>query len=151
MCLYDGFAIVSNVHTIRAFGPHKINPNETTEDWTFAENDVRAKIDQQPQILVRTNRTDSGQRLQLLFELSQLCQSTVTDEKCEVGSGWATIPLDGEKQPLVTDTKSYNELFHGGRTDETNVLLDPQYLRLHTNRISGASNQLKLAQKKFFR
>lgn len=106
-------------------------------------------IDEQPQLLVRSNRSNSGQQLQLLFELSQLCQSTVTEEKCEIGSGWLTIPLDDDKPPLITNTKSYNELLHGGHTDEPNVLLDPQYLTLQTNGISGMINRLKRARLKF--
>ena len=107
-------------------------------------------IDEQPQLLIRSNRNDSEQRLQLLFELSQLCQSTVTEEKCEIGSGWTMIPLDDEKPPLVTDTKSFNELLRGGHMDQSNVLLDPQYLRLQNSTgISGLINRFKRARIKF--
>lgn len=107
-------------------------------------------IDEQPQLLIRSNRNDDEQRLKILFELSQLCQSTVTDEKCEIGSGWTMIPLADDKPPLVTDTKSFNELLQGGHMDQSNVLLDPQYLRLQSSTgISGLINRYKRARIKF--
>ena len=106
-------------------------------------------IDEQPQLLVRANRTSPSQHFHLLFELSQWCQSTATQEKCEIGSGWVMVPLDDQKPPLVTDTKNYNQLLNGGHMDESSVLLDPQYLTLQSNGLSGAIDRLKRARLKF--
>lgn len=149
VCLCDGLEIVSNIHTVRASIPPKINPNSPTEDWSFAENDHRTLIDQQSQLLVRANRTSPSQHFHLLLELSQYCQSTATQEKCEIGSGWVMVPLDDHKPPLVTDTKNYNALLNGGHMDEPGVLLDPQYLTLQSNGLSGAIDRLKRARLKF--
>jgi hypothetical protein len=106
-------------------------------------------IDEQPQLLLRSNRLNSTEKLQLLIELSQLCQSTVTNETCHIGCGWLMLPVDDGKPPLITDTKSYNELLHGGHTDESNVLLDPTYLASQTNGLSNMINRLKRARMKF--
>jgi hypothetical protein len=59
------------------------------------------------------------------------------------------IPLDDDKPPLISDTKSYNELLHGGHTDETNVLLDPQYKVLRSDGLSGMIDRFKRARIKF--
>ncbi len=100
-------------------------------------------------MLIRSNRSNSGQHLNLLIELSQWCQSTVTQEKCEIACGWSIIPLEDDKPPLISDTKSYNELLHGGHTAETNVLLDPQYKILRSDGLSGRIDRYKRARVKF--
>ncbi|CAF1418005.1 unnamed protein product [Adineta ricciae] len=149
VCLYDGFEIISNIHTVRAIVPKKLDERDLTEDWQFVPNDINTLIDEQNQLLIRSNTANSSQRLKLLFELSQWCQSTVTQEKCEVACGWAMVPLQDEKPPLITDTKGYNELLHGGHVDETNVLLDPQYKILRSDGLSGKIDRIKRARIKF--
>jgi hypothetical protein len=59
------------------------------------------------------------------------------------------IPLHDDKPPLITDTKSYNELLHGGHTSESNVLLDPQYKILRSDGLSGRIDRYKRARIKF--
>ncbi|UJR09957.1 hypothetical protein I4U23_014181 [Adineta vaga] len=149
VCLYDGFEIVSNIHTIRAQIPKKIDERDLTEDWYFAPNDINTLIDEQSHLLIRSNPATTNQRLNLLFELSQWCQSTVTQEKCEVACGWTLVPLQDEKPPLISDTKGYNELLRGGHIDETNVLLDPQYKILRSDGLSGKIDRIKRARIKF--
>ncbi len=73
----------------------------------------------------------------------------MTQEKCEIACGWSMIPLQDDKPPLITDTKSYNELLHGGHIDETNVLLDPQYKILRSDGLSGMIDRFKRARIKF--
>ena len=87
--------------------------------------------------------------MNLLIELTQWCQSTVTQEKCEIACGWSMIPLEDEKPPLISDTKNYDELLHGGHTAETNVLLDSQYKILRSDGISGRIDRYKRARVKF--
>jgi hypothetical protein len=140
---------VSNIHTIRAHIPQKVDVRDLTEDWHFLPNNINTLIDEQSQLLLRSTRTTSGQHLQLLIELSQWCQSTVTQEKCEIGCGWSMIPLADDKPPLLSDTKSYNELLHGGHIDEPNVLLDPQYKILRSDGLSGRIDRSKKARVKF--
>ena len=77
------------------------------------------------------------------------CQSIATQEKCEIGCGWSMIPLNDEKPPLITDTKSYNEPLNGGHIDEKNVLLNPEYKLLRSDGVSGAINRYKRARIKF--
>lgn len=149
MCLCEGSDIVSNIHTIRTRGPLKPEPREATEDWEFIRNNANTLIDEQSQLLIRSNVSGTGQNLKLLIELAQYCQSTVTQEKCEVGCGWALVPLDDDEPPLITDTKSYDELLRGGHTDQDNVLLDPRYKVLRSNGISGKIDRYKRARIKF--
>lgn len=149
VCLFDGFEIVSNIHTVRALIDGKPEERDLTEDWHFVTNDINTLIDEQSQLLIRSNQSKANQHLYLLMELSQWCQSTVTQEKCEIGCGWIKIPLIDDKPPLITDTKSYNELLHGGHTDETNVLLDPQYKILRSDGLSGKIDRFKRARIKF--
>ena len=127
----------------------KLDDRDLTEDWTFLPNDTRTLTDEQSQILLRSNRTSSDQHLNLLIELSQWCQSTVTQEKCEVACGWTIVPLQDDKPPLISDTKSYNELLHGGHTAEKDVLLDPQYKILRSDGLSGMIDRFKRARVKF--
>ncbi len=87
--------------------------------------------------------------MNLLIELSQWCQSTVTQEKCEIACGWSIIPLEDDKPPLISDTKGYDELLHGGHTAETNVLLDSQYKILRSDGLSGRIDRYKRARVKF--
>ncbi|CAF3309504.1 unnamed protein product [Rotaria socialis] len=149
LCLCDGLDIVSNIHTVRAIIPSKIDPRELTEDWHFARNSLNTLIDEQSELLMRSNFSGPGQKLKLLIELSQWCQSTVTQEKCEIGCGWAMVSIDDVEPPLITDTKNYNELLRGGHTDQEGVLLDPQYKVLRSNGISGMIDRYKRARVKF--
>ena len=57
--------------------------------------------------------------------------------------------LEDEEPPLLTDTKSYNLLLNGGHTDETNVLLSPEYKILRSNGLSGMIDRFKRARVKF--
>ncbi|CAF2687332.1 unnamed protein product [Rotaria sp. Silwood2] len=149
ICLYDGAEIISNIHTIRALIPSKIDERDLTEDWHFVRNDTNSLIDEQPELLIRSNASVSGKNLKLLMELSLWCQSTVTQEKCEIGCGWSMISIVDDEPPLITDTKNYNELLKGGHIDETNILLDSQYKILRSNGISGMIDRFKRARIKF--
>ena len=149
VCLYDGFEIVSNIHTIRAFVWNKVTAKELTEDWFFAKSDLNSLTDEQAQLLIRSNRSESGQPLRLLIELSQFCESTVTQERSEIGCGWCMTLLDDDKPPLISDTKAFNVVLNGGHTDETNVLLDPQYKTLRSDGLTGKIDRLKRARIKF--
>ncbi|CAM4767496.1 unnamed protein product [Rotaria magnacalcarata] len=149
LCLCDGLEIVSNIHTVRAIVPSKLDPREVTEDWHFARNSLNTLIDEQPELLMRSNFSGPGQKLKLLIEISQWCQSTVTQEKCEIGCGWAMVSIDDVEPPLITDTKNYNELLRGGHTDQEGVLLDPQYKVFRSNGISGMIDRYKRARVKF--
>ncbi|CAF1326156.1 unnamed protein product [Adineta steineri] len=149
VCLYDGFEIISNIHVVRAHIRNKVDDKVLTEDWHFSSNDLNSFVDEQPQLFIRANRSSSGQHLSLLFELSQWCQSTVTQEKCEIACGWSMVPIEDDKPPLITETKGFNELLHGGHTDEPNILLDPQYKILRSDGLSGKIDRLKRARIKF--
>ncbi|CAF4972989.1 unnamed protein product [Rotaria sp. Silwood1] len=149
VCLYDGADVISNIHTVRALIPSKIDERDLTEDWHFVRNGPNTLIDEQPELLIRSNTSTSGQNLKLLMELSLWCQSTVTQEKCEIACGWSTVSIDDDEPPLITDTKNYNELLKGGNIDETNILLDPQYKILSSDGISGMIDRFKRARIKF--
>ncbi|CAF0964114.1 unnamed protein product [Rotaria sordida] len=149
VCLFDGVDIISNIHTIRALIPSKVDDRDLTEDWHFVRNDINTLSDEQPELLIRSNVPISGRHLKLLIELSQWCQSTVTQEKCEIGCGWSMVSIDDDEPPLITNTKGYNELLKGGHIDETNVLLDAQYKVLRSDGISGMIDRFKRARIKF--
>lgn len=149
MCLYDGYEVVSNIHTIRALMTKKLDDRDLTEDWIFPPSNANTFIDEQSQLLLRANRPSTDHHLSLLIELSQWCQSTVTQEKCEIACGWSIVSLQDGKPPLISDTKNYNELLHGGHAAEKDVLLDPQYKILRSDGLSGKIDRFKRARVKF--
>jgi hypothetical protein len=140
---------MSNIHTIQAHISDKMAEDDLTEDWYFASNNKNTFIDEQTELLIRSNEFDRVERLYLLMELSQLCQSKLNEEKCEIGSGWTMIPFDDDEPSLMSETKSYHELLHGGHIHETNILLDSRYQNLQSNGLSGKINRYKKARIRF--
>ncbi|CAF1407095.1 unnamed protein product [Adineta steineri] len=143
ICLYDGFTIISNIHSTRARLSGKSNANDLTEDWYFAPNKKNTIIDQQCQFLIRSDEYDRSKHLYLLIELSQLCQSKVNDEKCEIGCGWIMISIDNYEK------NNYNKRLHGGHFYETNILLNSQYKNFHSQGLAGKIDRYKQARIQF--
>jgi hypothetical protein len=142
--------IISNIHPIRVGRPAKTNKRDLTEDWHFITNDKKKYIDEQSHFLIRSNEYNHSKHLHLVIELSQLCQSKLTQEKCEVGCGWIMIPLDDDNQSsIISRTKNYNEILHGGHLHETNILLNSQYKNFHSEGLSGRIDRYKQARIRF--
>ncbi len=140
VCLYDGFEIISNIHSTRA-EIDRINPDDLTEDWHFATINKKTFIDEQSQFLLRSNEF---KHLYLLIELSQLCQSKINQETCDIGCGWIIISLNDNNQ-----SKTSNKLLQGGHFHQTNILLHSQYQHLHTNGLLGKLDRYKKARIRF--
>ncbi|UJR36136.1 hypothetical protein I4U23_028870 [Adineta vaga] len=151
ICLYDGFKIISNIHSSRVNVSKKLNTNDLTEDWKVADCNEETFIDEESRFLIRSNEYDPSKSLHLLIELSLLCESKTNKQTCEIGCGWIMVPLsDDHNHPLDTSiTTKYNKHLHGGHFQETNMLLDSQYKNLHSHGLSGQLDRYKQARIRF--
>ncbi|CAM4807319.1 unnamed protein product [Rotaria magnacalcarata] len=149
VCLYDGFHIISNIHSIRAFKSKKTKRHHSTQNWIFTKNDDKTFVDEQPKLLIRSNEMDPKTPIYLLIQLSQYCELRINNERCEIGCGSAMIPIDDNQPSRIRRTKSYNEFLKGGHFNEVNVDLDSNYKQYQSTGFKGKLDQKKKARIRF--
>ncbi|CAF3362720.1 unnamed protein product [Rotaria socialis] len=149
VCLYDGFHIISNIHSIRAFKSKKTKRHHSTQSWIFTKNDDKTFVDEQPKLLIRSNEMDPKTPTYLLMQLSQYCELRTNNERCEIGCGSAMIPIDDNQPSRIRRIKSYNEFLKGGHFYELNVDLDSKYKQYHSMGFKGKLDQQKKARIQF--
>ncbi|XP_008063848.1 nephrocystin-1 [Carlito syrichta] len=122
LCLFDGYKVLSNIHTVRATWQSK-----EPKTWTFSPQVTRIL----PCLLdgncfIRSN--SSSPDLGILFELGISYIRNSTGERGELSCGWVFLKLfDASGGPIPA--KTYKLFLNGGTPYEKGVEVDPSVSR----------------------